>query len=66
MEISTVHNLYNGKQIFQLTILDDELVTLKLYPCDNLLLKKCELSNKISDKLLALERIAMRIEESGR
>jgi hypothetical protein len=42
---------------------DLEMVLLKLDRFDRLLLDECNKSNKISDKLLALECMARRIEE---
>ena len=49
--------------IYTLTIPSRDMVQVKLYPHDRLLLNEIEKSNKISDKLLGLEMLCRRIEE---
>lgn len=63
MRLNFVRDDKYGEQIYTLRILDEERVRMRLHESDHLLLKECEASNKVSDKLLALETIARRIEE---
>jgi hypothetical protein len=49
--------------VYHLEISDVEFVLMRLDNFDTLLLKECEGSDSIADKLLALETLARRIEE---
>lgn len=50
--------------VVQLELDASDLVRAKLTPHDRMLLAVCEQSTSISDKLLALETIALRVEEA--
>lgn len=63
MEIQSSDDALTHDNIFIFKFNRMELLHVKLYPCDRLLFDECEKSNKVSDKLLALELIARRIEE---
>lgn len=56
-------DIANDERIYTLRIRMGEMVCAPLNRFDKLLLADCEGSNKVSDKLLALETIARRIEE---
>lgn len=57
-------NLERDARTYTLKVRGDELVTATLFPFDRRLIAECEASDKISDKLLALETIVRRVEES--
>jgi len=63
MQLKQIDNLERGSRIYNLEITDDDLRLVNLLKVDELLIEECEKSEKISDKLLALETIARRIEE---
>jgi hypothetical protein len=50
------------KQTITIEVFDLDMIGLKLKEDDRLLLEECSNSDKISDKLLALELIARKIE----
>lgn len=50
---------------YKLTITGGDMAAVELLGFDKLLLRECETSGKISDKLLALETLARRIEEGA-
>jgi len=50
--------------IYQLTIEDTEFVLAPLDTFDLMLIRECDTSNAVADKLLALETIVRRIEQS--
>lgn len=55
----------HGKDVkYLLTLEGDETFPLNLDHFDRLLIKECDQSNSIADKLLALETITRRIEQS--
>ena len=58
-------SLDRNERVFKLTITNDEMMRCGFQPFDRLLLTECEASSAISDKLLALETIARRVEESS-
>jgi len=53
------------RKIYKLEIDNFELYKVSFYSHDRLLFDECEKSDKISDKLLALEKVVRRIEESN-
>ncbi len=53
----------NQQDVFQIKIRDSDYVLAELQPFDRLLIKECEKSQLVSDKLLALETIIRRMEE---
>lgn len=53
------------KRTYTLTIQGGEWTRARLHAFDRLLIAECEASDKVSDKVLALETIARRIEESA-
>jgi hypothetical protein len=58
--------LDRDERVYTLRITNDELVRARLQPFDRLLIADCEgKDSTISDKLLALETIARRIEEGS-
>jgi hypothetical protein len=58
------HDNIGMKRIFQIEITDMECLNAKFHDFDYALFEECEHSDKTSDKLLALETIARRIEET--
>ena len=62
MEFSSIPNDIKQETIYTLVIPHESYTKARLYPHDRLLIGECEGSNRISDKLLALEMIARRIE----
>ena len=58
-------SLDRDERVYKLTISNRDMMVVGFQPFDRLLLTECEESSKISDKLLALETIARRIEESS-
>lgn len=64
MELVYYTDKIKGVSHYNLTVPDGDLAKMKLHDFDRLLLVECEKSKKVSDKLLALETIVRRIEES--
>jgi hypothetical protein len=63
MRIESYDDIDGGK-VYRLSINRNDFILSRCYdPMDLLLLQECEQSNKVSDKLLALEMIARHIEE---
>jgi hypothetical protein len=58
-------NIERDERIYKLRVTGAELMRCRLQHFDRLLIAECEASNKVSDKLLALETIARRIEEGS-
>ena len=54
----------NQQTIYKLNISDAEFVRAHFDNFDRLLIDECEISDRVSDKLLALETITRRIESS--
>ncbi|HYT46255.1 MAG TPA: hypothetical protein VEP90_28255 [Methylomirabilota bacterium] len=66
MEYEYYKNPVTGNRIFKLKISEAEFINLlPLNPLDRLLFDECEKSDKASDKLLGLERVARLIEQGG-
>lgn len=65
MKLTATTNMVDAKTVvtFQFELPAYEWVLSKLSPDDFLLIRECEKSTKISAKLLALQLIALRIEE---
>lgn len=66
MKLERINHKDRDEVEFRLTITDLEMVKMKLHPFDRALIADCDSSDTISDKLLALETIARRIEEASR
>ena len=65
MTLTMIDDFESGDRVFTLRIRSRELVAIELQPFDRLLLADCDRSDKVSDKLLALETVARRIEEAS-
>ena len=64
MRLVTTRSEQGDGYVVQLKLDASDLVMAKLTPHDRMLLSECENSSAISDKLLALETIARRVEEA--
>lgn len=62
MELSIWKNPRTMTTVFKLEIPDRDYLSIEINKWDRLLLGECDRSNKISDKLLALEKLASLIE----
>ena len=65
MELVSYKDDAKGIIHYHLKIADTDTVKMKLHPFDAALLSECERSDKVSDKILALETITRRIEEAN-
>lgn len=66
MNLEAFEDPIADRKIFKLTINGGELTRMTLTPLDKLLIEDCIGDNRsVADKLLALETIARRIEESN-
>lgn len=63
MKLDIIKDIKSQKTTYTVTIEKQDMITAKFTKRDRDLFEICDKSNKISDKLLALELIAMRIEE---
>lgn len=63
MKLEIISHPHLLEQIFKVTLSFDDMYYLKLDRLDQFLLEECGDSDKISDKLLALEMLARRMEE---
>ena len=63
MKLISWNDVATGVDHYNLEINQVDLVRAKLHDFDRRLLADCDTSDKVSDKLLALETIARRIEE---
>lgn len=66
MKFEQSHKVVTDERVYTLTLTGSEMTAVELHEFDKLLLRECETSGKISDKLLALETIVRRIEEASR
>lgn len=64
MILSWTEDFESGERVYTLRIGSGEMVRANLRPFDRVLIADCEGSDKVSDKLLALETIARRVEEA--
>lgn len=64
MKIEIQRADYDDKILVRIEIEGFEYTRAKFSPFDRMLIADCETSEKVSDKLLALETIARKIEES--
>ena len=64
MKLTCIEDIENRQTIYNLSVSDAEFIRAYLDNFDRLLIDECEKSDKISDKLLALETITRRIESS--
>jgi hypothetical protein len=62
MKLQKLTSIYDGRHEWRLIISQSELETVKLQTGDRMLFQECESSDRISDKLLALETLVRRIE----
>ena len=62
MELTTERIHHKFKSIYTITVFDSDLKQIKFDNFDRLLFDECDKSNKISDKLLALEKVARLLE----
>jgi hypothetical protein len=65
MIFSMQENVERDERTYTIKVQMGELVRANLSRFDRALIAECEASGKVSDKLLALETIARRIEESA-
>ena len=65
MIFQMVDNMERDERTYTLKLCMGELIAGTLYEFDRRLIAECEASDKVSDKLLALETIVRRIEESA-
>jgi len=65
MNVVYYQDKIEGLSRYNLTITDYNLTKVIFTDFDRVLLGECEKSNKISDKVLALEMITRRIEEAN-
>ena len=63
MKLDITKDIEDQKTTYVLTIEKQDMITAKFTKRDRQLFEICDKSDKISDKLLALEMIAMKIEE---
>ena len=64
MKFSQVREVTTNATVYQLRVEDTDMLLAPLDIFDMMLLKECEASKAIADKLLALETIARKIEQS--
>ncbi|HUU88395.1 MAG TPA: hypothetical protein VMX17_11680 [Candidatus Glassbacteria bacterium] len=64
MRILSYNDTAQSKRRYLITIDDIDMMDVNFTDFDRSILKDCEKSNSIADKILALELIARRIEES--
>lgn len=62
MKLTCIKDVKNQQTIYKLGISDAEFVRAVFYGFDRLFIDECEQSDRVSDKLLALETITRRIE----
>ncbi len=62
MKLACIKDVENRQTIYKLTISDAEFIRAFFDGFDRMLIDECEISDKVSDKLLALETITRRIE----
>ena len=62
MKLTCIKDVENQRTIYKLSISDAEFIQAIFYNSDRLLIDECEISDRVSDKLLALETITRRIE----
>ena len=62
MKLTCIRDEKNQQAIYSLSISDAEYIRPHFDSFDRLLINECETSNKVSDKLLALEMIARKVE----
>lgn len=65
MIFQMTEDLANGERTYTLKVNDYELLMATLERYDRMFIAECESSGRVSDKLLALETIARRIEENA-
>ena len=62
MKLTNIKDIENLQTIYRLSITHTEFAQVSFNDFDRLLIDECETSDRVSDKLLALEMIARRIE----
>jgi hypothetical protein len=65
MIFSMQENVERDERTYTLRVSLSEIVPRTMYDFDRAVIRECEASGKVSDKLLALETIVRRIEESA-
>lgn len=65
MQLTAQVDPKNLRRVFVLEIHESELIRVPLTAADRLVLQDCESSDSVADKLLALELIARKIEQSS-
>ena len=64
MKLSCIRDVENQQTVYKLSMTDSEVTQVFLGNFDKLLIDECETSDKIADKVLALEMITRKIEST--